>query len=38
VAAVMASVGKKQLAAARPLPTTTQTLKEDAQWVKAQTS
>ena len=38
VAAVMASAGKKQLASARPLPTTTRTLKEDAQWVKAQTS
>ena len=37
-AAVLASVGKKQLASARPLPQTTQTLKEDAQWVKAQKS
>jgi uncharacterized membrane protein YqjE len=38
VAAVMTSAGKKQLAKARPLPETTQTLKEDAQWVKAQKS
>jgi uncharacterized membrane protein YqjE len=37
-AAVLASTGKKRLASARPLPKTTQTLKEDAQWLKAQKS
>jgi uncharacterized membrane protein YqjE len=35
---VLAIVGKKQVARARPLPETVQTLKEDAQWVKAQKS
>ena len=35
---VLAIVGKKQVALARPLPETVQTLKEDAQWVKAQKS
>jgi F0F1-type ATP synthase assembly protein I len=38
VGAVLAVVGKKQVALARPLPETVQTLKEDAQWVKAQKS
>jgi len=38
VAAVLASIGKRQMSAAKPLPETVQTLKEDAQWVKAQTS
>jgi uncharacterized membrane protein YqjE len=38
VAAVLASVGKRRLREAKPLPETVQSLKEDAQWVKAQTS
>jgi len=38
IGAVLAIVGKKQVALARPLPETVQTLKEDAQWVKAQKS
>jgi len=39
VAGVLAMVGKKALAEANPqLPQTQQTLKEDAQWVKAQKS
>jgi uncharacterized membrane protein YqjE len=38
MAAVLAIVGKQQVARARPLPETVQTLKEDAQWVKAQKS
>lgn len=38
IAAVLAARGKKQAAAAKPLPETVQTLKEDAQWVKAQKS
>ena len=38
VAAVLATIGKRQMSAAKPLPETVQTLKEDAQWVKAQTS
>jgi uncharacterized membrane protein YqjE len=37
-AAVLASKGKQQAAAAKPLPETVQSLKEDAQWVKAQKS
>jgi F0F1-type ATP synthase assembly protein I len=37
-AAILASAGRKKAAEARPLPETVQTLKEDAQWVKAQTS
>jgi uncharacterized membrane protein YqjE len=36
VAAVLATIGKRQMSAAKPLPETVQTLKEDAQWVKAQ--
>jgi F0F1-type ATP synthase assembly protein I len=38
MAAVLAIVGKQRVARARPLPETVQTLKEDAQWVKAQKS
>ena len=38
VAAVLATIGKRQMSGAKPLPETVQTLKEDAQWVKAQTS
>jgi len=38
VAAVLAAMGKKQVAATKPLPETVQTLKEDAEWVKAQKS
>jgi hypothetical protein len=38
VGAVLASVGKKRLAAAKPLPQTVDTLKEDVRWAKAQTS
>jgi len=38
VGAVLASVGKKRLAAAKPLPQTVDTLKEDMRWAKAQTS
>ena len=36
VAAVSASAGRKQLKAVRPIPTTVETLKEDAQWVREQ--
>ena len=35
-AAVLAAIGRKKAAEARPLPETVETLKEDAQWVKAQ--
>jgi uncharacterized membrane protein YqjE len=38
IGAVLASVGKKRLAAAKPLPQTVDTLKEDVRWAKAQTS
>ena len=38
VAAVLASIGKKRMSQAKPMPETVQSLKEDAQWVKAQTS
>jgi uncharacterized membrane protein YqjE len=38
VAAVLASVGRKALKSVEPLPKTTQTLKEDAQWAKSQRS
>jgi hypothetical protein len=38
IAAVLAARGKKQTAEVKPLPETVQTLKEDAQWVKAQKS
>ena len=38
IAAVLAIVGKQQVTRVRPLPETVQTLKEDAQWVKAQKS
>jgi len=38
VGAVLAVVGKKQMGRARALPETVRTLKEDAQWVKAQKS
>lgn len=38
VAAVLASVGRKALKSVGPLPKTTQTLKEDAQWAKSQPS
>jgi F0F1-type ATP synthase assembly protein I len=38
VAAVLAASGKKKMAAVKPLPQTTQTLKEDAQWAKTQKS
>jgi Putative Actinobacterial Holin-X, holin superfamily III len=38
IGTILAIVGKKQVARARPLPETVQTLKEDAQWVKAQKS
>ena len=38
VAAVLAAMGKRAIAAAKPLPETVQTLKEDAEWVKAQKS
>jgi uncharacterized membrane protein YqjE len=38
IAGILASVGKKQLAAAKPLPQTVETLKEDVQWAKAQKS
>jgi uncharacterized membrane protein YqjE len=33
-AAVAASVGKKQMKMAKPLPTTTETIKEDVQWAR----
>jgi hypothetical protein len=36
VAAVSASAGRKQLKEVRPIPTTVETLKEDAQWVREQ--
>jgi uncharacterized membrane protein YqjE len=36
VAAVLASMGRKSLKSVQPLPKTTQTLKEDAQWAKTQ--
>ena len=36
IGTILAIVGKKQVARVRPLPETVQTLKEDAQWVKAQ--
>jgi len=38
VAAVLGSIGKRYLREAKPMPETVQTLKEDAQWVKAQSS
>ena len=38
IGAVLAIVGKQQVGRARPLPETVRTLKEDAQWVKAQKS
>jgi uncharacterized membrane protein YqjE len=38
VAAVLWSLGKRSLSEAKPMPETVQTLKEDAQWVKAQSS
>ena len=38
VGAVLAIVGKQQVGRARPFPETVRTLKEDAQWVKAQKS
>ena len=38
IAGILALVGKKQLAAAKPLPQTVETLKEDVRWAKAQTS
>jgi uncharacterized membrane protein YqjE len=38
IAGILALVGKKQLAAAKPLPQTVETLKEDVQWAKAQKS
>jgi uncharacterized membrane protein YqjE len=38
VAAVLGSIGKRRMRDAKPLPQTVQSLKEDAQWVKAQTS
>jgi uncharacterized membrane protein YqjE len=38
IAAALAFRGKQQTAQVRPLPQTVQTLKEDAQWIKAQTS
>jgi uncharacterized membrane protein YqjE len=38
VAAVLASLGKRYMSAAKPMPETVQSLKEDAQWVQAQTS
>lgn len=34
VAVVLGLAGKKQMALVEPLPTTTETLKEDAQWLK----
>ena len=36
--AVLLSSGRRRLKAVRPLPTTTQTIKEDVEWAKAQTS
>ncbi len=38
VGAVLLSTGRRRLKAVRPLPTTTQTLKEDVEWAKAQKS
>ena len=38
VAAVLAMRGKKNLAAVKALPATTETLKEDAQWLKTRNS
>ena len=38
IAAILAIVGKQQMGRARALPQTVRTLKEDAQWVKAQKS
>ena len=38
IAAVLAVRGKHETSAVKPLPKTVQTLKEDAQWVKTQTS
>jgi uncharacterized membrane protein YqjE len=38
VAAIAASAGRRRMREIRPLPTTVQTLKEDAQWVKEQKS
>lgn len=38
VAALAASSGRRQLRQLRPMPTTVETLKEDAQWVKEQRS
>jgi len=38
VAALAASSGRRQLRQVRPMPTTVETLKEDAQWVKEQRS
>ena len=38
IAAVMFSIGRKRMAQVRPLPETTETLKEDVQWAKAQKS
>jgi len=38
VAAIAASAGRKQVKEIRPLPTTVETLKEDAQWAKEQKS
>jgi len=38
VAAVLMRAGKAKLAAVKPLPQTTESLKEDAQWIKTQNS
>jgi hypothetical protein len=38
IAAVLAARGKQQASKVRPLPETVQSLKEDAQWAKAQKS
>jgi len=38
VAAVLAKRGKKQIATAKPIPETVNTLKEDVQWAKTQNS
>lgn len=38
VAAVLMRSGKAKLAAVKPLPETTESLKEDAQWIKTQNS
>jgi F0F1-type ATP synthase assembly protein I len=38
VAAVLAQSGKKKMAAVKPLPQTTQTIKEDAEWARTQKS